>query len=35
MPISVTYTAVLDVKRSTAEYLAQLLRDVVPTLQSR
>jgi hypothetical protein len=25
--ISVTYTAVLDVKRSTAEHLARLLRD--------
>jgi hypothetical protein len=25
--ISVTYTAVLDVKRSTAEHLAQLLHD--------
>lgn len=27
MPTSVTYTAVRDVKRSTAEYLAGLLRD--------
>ncbi len=27
MPTSVTYTAVLDVKRSTAEELARLLRD--------
>ncbi|MFB9510839.1 IS5/IS1182 family transposase, partial [Streptomyces aurantiacus] len=27
MPISVTYTTVLDVKRSTAEHLARLLRD--------
>lgn len=27
MPTSVTYTAVLDVKRSTAEHLASLLRD--------
>ena len=27
MSISVTYTAVLDVKRSTAEHLAGLLRD--------
>jgi hypothetical protein len=27
VPISVTYTAVLDVKRSTAEHLARLLRD--------
>ena len=27
MPTSVTYTAVLDVKRSTAEHLAGLLRD--------
>ncbi|MFB6960547.1 IS5/IS1182 family transposase, partial [Streptomyces sp. NPDC056309] len=27
MSISVTYTAVLDVKRSTAEHLARLLRD--------
>ncbi|MGW2350727.1 IS5/IS1182 family transposase, partial [Actinacidiphila glaucinigra] len=27
MSTSVTYTAVLDVKRSTAEHLARLLRD--------
>jgi hypothetical protein len=27
VPASVTYTAVLDVKRSTAEHLASLLRD--------
>ncbi|WP_416962088.1 FCD domain-containing protein [Streptomyces sp. Agncl-13] len=37
MPISVTYTAVLDVKRSTAEHLARLLRDhrTSPTLIAR
>jgi hypothetical protein len=36
--ISVTYTAVLDVKRSTAEHLARLLRDrrmVVKTRKGR
>jgi len=38
VPISVTYTAVLDVKRSTAEHLARLLRDhrtVVKTRRGR
>ena len=38
VPISVTYTAVLDVKRSTAERLARLLRDhrtVVKTRRGR
>lgn len=37
-PISVTYTATLDVKRSTAEHLARLLRDhrtVVKTRRGR
>ncbi|MFD4977517.1 transposase family protein [Streptomyces sp. NPDC058424] len=35
MPTSVTYTAVLDVRRSTAEHLARLLRDHRATIGTR
>lgn len=35
MPTGVTYTAVLDVRRSTAEHLARLLRDHRAVIGSR